>query len=130
MESKEQMSFSEELANFATRLSDAMLKDSKKEALDAYEGLLWRVHDYLTQKNREYKQASMEGMVKDIAEMVKIGKDLALFADTDEDKQFWMLKTDRNIGQQLRYCSEWLDRLGVEHQTWEEYIKDPLGFNK
>ena len=126
----ENNSFAENLKDFASKLSSDLLKKYQEEALGAYEGFLWRTKDYLSQKNREYKQASLNGMIKDIAKMVDIGKEMALLADTEEEKQYWMLRTDRNIGQQIEFCGEWLDKLGVKHQTWEEYLKDPFGLNK
>lgn len=120
---EENKSFVEKLEDFASKLSDELMKKYQEEALDAYEGFLWRTKGYLTEKNREYKQASLNGLIKDLKRMVKIGQELAMVGQSD----YWLLKTDSNLGQQMKYCEEWMDKLGVEHKSFEEYVKNPLG---
>ena len=117
----ENKSFVENLEDFATKLADELMKKHQEEALNAYESFLWGTKGYLTEKSREYKQASLNGMKKNLQTMIKIGQQLALEGDSD----YWLLKTDRNLGQQMKYCEEWMDKLGIEHQTFEEYAKHP-----
>lgn len=105
--------------DFSKRIPEEL----KNKALQAYRGLLWRTRSYLTDTVRSYKQAAKEGLIKDLIEMFKISKEIALLAGSEE----WLLKKDNNLGQQIKYCEEWMDKLGIEHQTFEEYVKRPRG---
>ena len=112
--------------SFASRVSEEWIKKIKEEAKNAYEGFLWRTHSYATDTVRSYKQASFEGMKKDLAEMAKLSQELAFRAYSKEEEQYWLLKRGTNLKEQLDNCHEWMNRLGIEHKTFEEYIKRPF----
>ena len=107
---------------FSTKIPEEL----KEKALKAYQGFLWRTKSYLTDTVRSYKQAAKEGLIKDLIEMFKISKEIALLAGSEEEGQQWLLKRDANLGQQMKYCEEWMDKLGIEHKTFEEYVKRPF----
>lgn len=109
--------------DFSKRIPEEL----KEKALKAYRGFLWRTRSYLTDTVRSYKQAAREGLIKDLIEMFKIGKEISLLAGSEEKGQYWLLKRDTNLGKQIKYCEEWMDKLGIEHQTFEEYVKRPRG---
>ena len=104
---------------------EGLKEQLKEEALKDYQGFLWRTKCYLTDKNREDKKAALEGLIRDLADMAETGKKLAQLVDTEDEGKQYLLRRDRNLGQQVKYCEEWMDRLGIVHKTFEEYIKRP-----
>ena len=112
--------------SFTSRVSEEWIKKIKEEALNAYEGFLWRTRSYATDTVRSYKQASFEGMKKDLAHMAKLSQELAFRADSEAEEQYWLLKRGTNLKEQLDNCHEWMNKLGIEHKTFEEYINRPF----
>ena len=106
--------------------TEELREQLKEKALKDYQGFLWRTKSYMTDRNREYKKAALEGLIKDLADMTETGKKLFQLADTEDEGKKYLMKRDRNLGQQVKYCEEWMDRLGIEHKTFEEYVKRPL----
>lgn len=107
--------------------SEEWVKKCQEDAKNAYDGFLWRTYSYMTDTVRSYKQASFEGMKKDLAEMNRIGQELAFRAELKAEEEYWLLKRGSTLREQLKNCDEWLEKLGVEHWTWEEYVKRPWG---
>lgn len=113
--------------SFASRISEEWIKEIKEEAQKAYEGFLWRTHSYATDTVRSYKQASFEGLKKDLAKMAELSQELAFRAASKEEEQYWLLRRGKTLKEQLDNCHEWMNKLGIKHLTYEEYVKRPWG---